>query len=191
MVKDEGLEVVQHYSKPGRICVEAQAPNGVKQTFALTRNNGDVRGDQNERSRIRRFTRENTPIPPAVEIPPPVITPKRSIVKKSDSQEPSSTAAKDLTPIEFYKLCEWLKGINCATLSGIDVLSRAASSALGQEISELTMREAMTATETPEPDAWHPLPDPHVVLARELEGLLKELGHQPSPTLRRLLATMA
>ncbi|ACR14994.1 hypothetical protein BcepIL02_gp01 [Burkholderia phage BcepIL02] len=195
MVKDAELEVVRHYSKDGRVCVDVRAPNGVERAFAISLRPGDVRGDLNEQSKIRRFARENTPIPPAVDIPAPVVTvkQKRSIVKPADqkAETPASTAAQQLTPIEFYRLCEWLKQANAASVSGLDVLARAASEAIGQQVSEAAMREAMEATDTAEPDAWNPLPDPHVVLAREIEALTKALGHEPSPMFRRLLEALA
>lgn len=185
MVKEAGLEVVQHYAKPGRACVDARAPNGLEKMFAVSIKPSDARGDLNEQSKIRRFARENTPIPPAVELPPPVVTPKENMKKGSEA-----VAAQELTPREFFKLCEWLKSRNCGSVSGLDVLARAASSDLGLTVSEAIMREAMEATDTKEPDAWHPLPDPHTVLARELEALMKSLGQEPSTTFKRLLATL-
>lgn len=185
MVKDAGLAVVQHYSKAGRVCVDVRAPNGVERTFAISLRPGDARGDLNEHAKIRRFARENTPIPPAVELPPPVVKPK------DDMKKPTETAAAtELTPREFYRLCEWLKQANAASVSGLDVLARAASEAIGQPVSEAAMREAMEATDTAEPDAWNPLPEPHVVLARELEALLKQLGTDPSPLFKRMLTSL-
>jgi hypothetical protein len=53
------------------------------------------------------------------------------------------------------------------------------------------MREAMTATDTPEPEVWTALPDPHVLLARELAAIQAALGQEPSPSFRRFLGTLA
>lgn len=185
MVKDAELEVVQHYSKAGRVCVDVRAPNGVERTFAISLRPGDVRGDLNEQSKIRRFARENTPIPPAVELPPPVVKPK------DDMKKPTETAAAtELTPREFYRLCELLKKVDLSTVASIEVAARHMGAELDMKISEEVLREAMEATDTPEPDAWNPLPEPHVVLARELEALLKQLGTDPSPQFKRLLAAL-
>jgi hypothetical protein len=194
MVKDAELEVVQHYSKAGRVCVDVRAPNGVERMFAISLRPGDARGDLNEQGKIRRFARENTPTPPAVEIPAPVVTvkQKRSIMKPADqkAETPASTAAQQLTPIEFYRLCEWLKKQTVADFASVDALALAGAQYMGESVSEGTIREAMQATGTAEPESWTALPDPHVVLARELEALLKQLGTDPSPTFRRFLASL-
>lgn len=194
MVKETELEVVQHYSKSNRVCVDVRAANGVERSFSLSLRPGDVRGDLNEQGKIRRFARENTPTPPAVEIPAPVVTvkPKRSIVKPADQKADTTAtpAAQQLTPIEFYRLCEWLKKQTAADFPSVDALALAGARYMGESVSEGTMREAMLATGTAEPESWTALPDPHVVLARELEALTKALGHEPSPIFRRLLASL-
>ncbi|AOJ09643.1 hypothetical protein [Burkholderia mayonis] len=194
MVKDAGLEVLQHYGKSSRVCVDARAPNGAERTFNLSLRQGDLRGDLNQQAEIRRWARANMPpSPPAVDLPKPTITvkPRRSTVKKQNDTPQPSTTEQELTPREFYRLCEWLKQADCATVSGLDVLARAASNALGQEIGAETMKDAMDATETPEPDAWNPLPEPHVVVARELDALMRQLGHEPSAHFRRLLSALS
>ncbi|CAB3972306.1 MULTISPECIES: hypothetical protein [Burkholderia] len=195
MVKAAGLDAVRQYGKSGRVCVDARAPNSAERTFSLSHRQGDLRGDANQQAEIRRWARANMPPPPPpVELPKPIITvkPRRSTVKNptDTKQAQPSSAEQEMTPREFYRLCEWLKQVSI-DVSGIDVLARAASNALGQEISADTMREAMEVTGTPEPDAWNPLPDPHVVLAREIESLTKALGHEPSPHFRRLLAALS
>lgn len=185
MLKDAGLDVVESYPKAGRVHVQAAAPNGVTRSFSLSLKPSDARGDLNEQAKIRRFARENTPIPPAVELPPPVVTPKADMTKNTAPE-----AAQELTPREFYRLCELLKKVDLTTVASLEVAARHMSAELDLKISEQILCEAMEATDTQEPDAWHPLPEPHVIMARELEALMKSLGQEPSPTFRRLLAAL-
>jgi hypothetical protein len=57
-------------------------------------------------------------------------------------------------------------------------------------VSEETMREAMMATDTHEPEIWTALPEPHVIFAHELAAIQAALGQEPTPLFRRSLATV-
>lgn len=172
MVRDAGLQVARTYTKGNRVCVDAVAPNGLAKMFALSQNPGDMRGDLNERALIRRFARQN-----GVQEQP------EEEVKK-DEQTPVL-----LTPAEFYKLCVWVKAA-AIEAPNLEALALLAGRHIGQPVSEAVMREAMTATETAEPDHWHPLPEPHIIVANELAAILKQLGVEPSKNFARLMAAL-
>jgi len=181
MVLDAGLELVSTGFRNNRVAVEAKAPNGLTRTFQLsTSSRIDPRGDLNEHSNIKRFARQN---------PAPGEAP--AIEETDMSKKPATHAEKQLTPIEFYRLCELVKKVNAGTVSGIDVFAAGLGNELGLSVSIETAREAMTATGTPEPAEWTQLPDPHVVLARELAAIQEALGQTPSTLFKRYLETLA
>jgi hypothetical protein len=185
MAKDVGLEVVSHYGKQNRVCVDVRAENGVTASFSLSNTSrSDVRGDLNEQSRMKRFARANG-MPAAQQ---PEDTMQRTITLKKPTE---TAAAQELTPIEFYRLCEYIKSMDVASASSLEVLTRGAASHLGCNLSEASVREAMTATSTAEPECWTPLADPHTIIARELAALMESLGQTPSSQLKRYLATLA
>lgn len=182
IVKDAGLEVVGTDIKNGRVVVEAKAPNGVSRSFSLsTSGRSDPRGDLNENSRIKRFAKANTPAAPE----------QLEETPEMAQTAASTPAAEQLTPIEFYKLCERVKTADLAKYADIEVAAQAASTYSEKTISVGTLREAMDATGIVEPEAWTKLPEPHVIFARELESMLSALGQEPSPLFRRYLSTIA
>jgi len=183
MVKDAGLELVGTELKSGRIAAEVKAPNGVVRTFTISSTSRiDPRGDLNEQARIKRFAREN-PAPGAKEETP-------DMAKKDAA--PVTHTPDELTPGEFYKLCVWLTDVILAKdPESLDALAALAGAHFGRVIGTATMREAMKATDTAEPEAWTKLPDPHVIFARELESMLGALGQEPSAVFKRYLATLA
>jgi hypothetical protein len=181
MAKDVGLEVVGHYIKQNRVCIDTRAENGVEASFSLSNSSrSDVRGDLNEQSRMKRFARAN-----ALKQEPEE-TMQRETIKLKDS----TAAAQELTPIEFYKLCEYIKSMDVSSASSLEVLTRGAASHLGATVSEASVREAMTATGTADPECWTPLAEPIVIVARELALLLEQLGHAKSSQLTRFLETV-
>jgi len=179
MVKDAGLEVISTDIKNNRVSVEVKAPNGIKATFQMsTSAKIDPRGDMNEHARIKRFARNN-PAPGAAPQP------------EEDEMPKTTPAAQELTPIEFYRLCEWIKIQDLATYASLEVLTAAAARIHSHNISESAVREAMTATSAIDPEVWTALPEPHVIFARELAAIQAALGQEPSPLFRRFLGTLA
>jgi hypothetical protein len=175
-VREAGLILVNHYQKPNKYCVDVQAENGAARTFWLSIKESDLRGDVNERAAIRRFARQN-----AIEV---VVTEEVMATKKDVKAE---GALDQLTPAEFYKLCEWTKAANWAGIANIEAAATLASTHVKQAVSETVLREAMAATETAEPEHWTVLPEPHVVVARELDSLMKLLGHERSRLFARMM----
>lgn len=193
MIRSAGLDVIRTYQKHSSIYADVRAPNGVETSFFVLARQGAGRDDLDCLARMRRFARQNpAPTPEAVPIPEPVVTvkPKRRIVKPTTTEAAAATAAAELTPIEFYRLCEWIKGLDMAGIPSLDALTIDAMKKIGQAVSEASVREAMQATETDEPEHWNPLPEPHVVVARELAAFMKKLGEEPSPQFARLMQTI-
>jgi hypothetical protein len=184
MAKDVGLEVVSHHIKQNRVCIEARAENGASSSFSLSNSSrSDIRGDLNEQSRMKRFARANAS--QAEQLPNQDMQRDTIKLKKDET-----AAAQELTPIEFYRLCEWVKLARMNLHPNLAALALAASHDIGQTVSERAMGEAMQATNTKDPDHWTPLADPHTILARELEALLKQLGQPQSSQFTRLLETL-
>jgi hypothetical protein len=101
----------------------------------------------------------------------------------------ASKAAQELTPIEFYKLCEYVKQTDLTRSGEFEVAVMRSTDALGCAVSESAFREAMQAVGKTEPDDWTKVEEPHVVVARELLGVMVELGHNPSLAFIRLMNT--
>ena len=179
MVLDAGLEIVSTGMKNNRVAIEAKAPNSVVGTFQLsTSSRADPRGDLNEHARIKRFARNN---------PAPGAAPA---IEEEEMPKNTTPAAQQLTPKEFYLLCELIKKVNVASVSSLEVLASSLGNELGMSVSTDAAREAMEATNTPEPEVWTKLPEPAVLLARELEAIQSALGQEPSALFRRYLATI-
>ncbi|WP_454056830.1 hypothetical protein [Cupriavidus sp. Marseille-Q8015] len=217
MAKDAGAEVLDKHQKSGRAYVELKAPNGVARKFSISLSPNDARGDLNERSRIRRFMNENDPaarepepVKPRADAPEalnPVIPqpqPRRTITvsqqtsskagaaKASQAIKPSTTTAeRELTHAEFYQLCEWIKGAVLTNFASAEVMALAASQVIGQTVSEATLRETMTLVKVEEPEQWKPQEPDHVVVARQLDALMKRLGEEASPAFSRLMEALS
>jgi hypothetical protein len=111
-------------------------------------------------------------------------------VKAAREPEPTP-ATRELTPIEFYKLCEWVKATDLSRSGEIEVAVIRATDALQCAVSEPAFREAMQAVGKTEPDDWTKVEEPHVVVARELYAVMQELGHSPSLAFCRLMQSLA
>ena len=178
MVLDAGLEIVSTGTKNNRVAIEAKAPNGLTRTFQLsTSSRIDPRGDMNEHGRIKRFAREN---------PAPGAAPQHD----EDEMPKATPAAQELTPVEFYKLCERVKQADLSKFADIEIAAQSASTYSEKVISVDVLREAMGATDTPEPEAWTKLPEPAALLARELAAIQAALGQEPSALFKRYLETL-
>lgn len=207
MVKDAGLEVVEHYRKHSSVCVDARAPNGVERSFHLLEKSSSTRADLDVQTRIRRFARENpapgadtlvetieTPLPaPEPRAPAAQLKPQKRILKvmKEKITNVTTAAEQELTMAEFYRLCEWTKKTVGPNVPSLAALALLATSFIGHTVSEKAVHEAMMATETPEPECWNPPKEPHIIVALELEKFMRSLGAEPSEALLNLLRPAA
>ncbi|WP_227461624.1 hypothetical protein [Cupriavidus pauculus] len=217
MAKDAGAEILDKHQKAGRASIELKAPNGVTRKFSISLSPNDARGDLNERSRIRRFMNENDPAaqkPEPVEPPAngpeplnPVIPqpqPRRTITvsqqtsskagaaKSSQAIKPSTaTAERELTHAEFYALCEWIKAAKLSEFASAEVMAHIGLQVIGQTISEATLRETMALVKIEEPEHWKPQEPDHIIVARELDALMKRLGEPASPAFSRLIGALS
>lgn len=196
LIRGAGLEVLRHYGKSGRQYADAVAPNGVEHTFSISAGAKEDRsGDFIVQGKMRRFARNN-PASPASSLAELVqqieeeYTTEANMTKAVKTEKPVSAAAQDLTPVEFYRLCEWTKLQPLDQHPGAEAMAVAATIYIGHPVSEGTLREAMTATTIEEPEHWNPPGDPQLVVAWELGLLMKQLGVEPSKAFARLLASI-
>jgi hypothetical protein len=228
--RDFPLEIVERVEKNGRILVELRAGNGAVRQFSVSNTSrNDVRGDLNEKARMKRFARDNAPRtePPASAeaVASPVTTkpePAQIVVPKTRAtltmknapktahatteHAPSRTldmsaksapatestpASRELTPKEFYKLCSYITDYEGPDAhDDIDVFAMVCTRWLGQSVSVEAVREALDATGVAEPKHWTKQDDPHIVVARELATIMRELGREPSPQFARFLKSI-
>lgn len=218
LVEAADLELVRHYREASRTCAEVRAQNGNRHTFSISCNGkSDVRGDQIALQKMRRFARENA-VKPSVEQAVTAPLPKKEAPKAptrtvitmkprsptatfieqavpaaevvSAKPAPVSEAAQDLMPKEFYRLCEWIKGVRMAQFPSLEALALHARTSTELPVTEGAASEAMEAVEIALPDHWLAPLDPHVVLARELATLMKSLGNEPSRDFTRFLSSL-
>ncbi|MGH8432527.1 MAG: hypothetical protein ACREUF_19230 [Solimonas sp.] len=151
---------------------------------------GDARNDMNNRSSIRRWASLNA-VPSFTAKAKPDTDENKTTVKAANKTAAAPTPAEhELSRAEFFRLCEWVRTAINATVPNLEALSIAATKHIGHAVSEETVREAMELTSTPEPEHWKPI-EPHVVVARELDALMKSLGQPTSPAFKRLMESLA
>lgn len=202
MAEHAELAVVGCEKKNSRQYATLVAENGVKRTFSISiGSKGDARGDLNELGAMKRFSRENrvlpgTPpadprMPAAPAVPPqspfPVESPRKPRTmttepKKTTMKLPTKTATVSaLTPVDFYKVCEWAKAQELATVPCLEAMAMLAGQRLGQAVPEDEMKLVMDTIGIKEPAHWSEPTDPHAIVARELLHIMKKLGEEPSP----------
>lgn len=190
MAKDVGLEVVSHYRKASRACVEVRAENGVTSEFDIScGSREDRKGDLIMLSRMRRFARTNAlaPLTTAdLETEEPVA--KETLTLKKP--EPVKGTRIELTPKEFYTLCEWVKATKLLASCALEQLCDAATMETGAFIQAEVMCEAMEATGTPAPEHWTAMPPAPELIARELATMMEALGTKPSALFSRYLKSL-
>lgn len=170
--EDVGLVLIDSYRKRTQVVAKVRAPNGVEQEFLFAFvPSGDVRAELNERARLKRFARANTP---EEEMSTITLKPKTN----------------GMTMFELVKLFEWVKTA-AAEAANMEVLTHRACQHIGATITEDQVREAMQATNTAEPEHWTPLPEPQHVLARELARLMEQLGVEQSSQFKRTLEALS
>jgi hypothetical protein len=231
-----------------------RAENGVEKSFSIGLKKGDLRGDLNEQSAMKRFARENSIRPPETVEPeekpvvkvtvkrPPRLAPApakeprtREIVPApmlrvrqpdplpalaqaliqaeaqagtqvetvpekpllasapvspitevvpvmSQQQAPVSM----LSPVDFYKVCTWLKSQVLENCPSLEALTLQASQFIGTGMTDDEMKLVMQTTETAEPAHWSEPTDPLTIVVRELELMMAELGHKSTPVFEKL-----
>jgi hypothetical protein len=198
MVRSAGLEPLRAYQKHSSIHVDTAAPNGVEHTFFVLTKPG-TRDDVDFLSRMKRFARAN-PAPMSCPDTQPekekeVAESKTLTVRKRtptfESLELPQTAAAELTTKEVIRLSAWLTDTAImAEHPNLGALARSATILIGHPVSEAIMRDIMDATDTPEPEHWHPLPDANTIVLKELSTMFEQLGYKPSRLFERLLETV-
>lgn len=261
MAQNADLIVVSAEKKGSRQWIRVRAENGVEKNFSIGLKKGDLRGDLNEQSCMKRFSRENSLRPPEEEAPvekkPDVkVTVKRAPrlapaptapVKEPRTREivpapmlrtrqanplpvlaqaliaaeaeagvlvetvpekpqlapapispvPETTPVKSvmsqkqapvsmLSPVDFYKVCTWLKTQVLENCPSLEALTLQAGQHIGTGVSEEEMKLVMQTTEITEPAHWSDPTDPMTIIVRELEMMMAELGHSSSPAFQKL-----
>jgi len=201
MVRSAGLEPLRAYQKHSSIHVDTSAPNGVEHTFFVLTKPG-TRDDVDFLSRMKRFARANpapmscpdTPTPKEEEVSEPktLTLKKRAAYDRTAPLEVTTTAAMELTTKEVIRLSAWLTDTAImAEHPNLGALARSATILIGHPVSEAIMRDIMEATDTAEPEHWHPLPDANTIVLKELSTMFEQLGYKPSRLFERLLETVA
>lgn len=205
MAEHADLTVVSCEKKNSRQYAVLLAENGVKRTFSISMGSrSDARGDLNELGSMKRFARENR-LPPAVGgIGNPEATAARSTqttepdpspkamtnpAKKTMSL-PAKSIAPTLSPVDFYKVCEWLKEQNLANIPCMEALAMLAGQWLGSGVPEDEIKLVMETIGIKEPAHWSEPTDPQAIIARELSRVMKELGAKPSAAFERLASKL-
>jgi hypothetical protein len=109
------------------------------------------------------------------------------MTKKSTTTSPAPSI--ELSPLDFYRLCEWLKAkaSEIAALPSSEALALAITRHIGQPVETGTIQQAMQVTGVAEPDHWNDPTDPTLILARELATLMKSLGAAQSAAFAKLV----
>ena len=175
----------------GRQHVRCRADNGVERDFSISLGSrSDPRGDQNELSAMRRFARENaeqTPQPKTRE----TLTMQKDKAKPTIKIDPNlEPVVKALSPVDFYRACEWLKLQTLTTFPDMEALVLGAAKHIETAFLVDDMKVAMETVGISEPPHWSEPTDPHTILVRELATMMKELGHAASPAFARLTAQL-
>lgn len=134
-----------------------------------------------EKRRITIDLEQPESAPPASDPPPPS-------TMTMPAPKPTPTAAakqiRKLTQIEFYQLCEWLKGAKLQDVATFAELERLAHKGTDIDVSASTIREAYAATKLELPEKLRaPAPPDHVVVAKILSDFMRKLGEAPPPEL--------
>ncbi len=174
------LAAVRTEKRGNRQFITCRADNSVEREFSINLSGrGDPRGDQNELSAMKRFARENADQNQ---------TKKRetlTMAKAADKYTVKSTTA-ELTPVDFYKVCEWLKAQPLANFPNKEALTLGAAKHIGSTVTDADITTAMDTISISEPPHWSEPTDPHAILVRELSTMMKELGVNASPAFARL-----
>ncbi len=181
MADQAELIAVRTEKRNSRQYITCRADNGVEREFSISLGSrSDARGDQNELSAMKRFAREN-----AEQTPQPKN--RETLTMAKDTSKPTTKiSTAQLAPIDFYKVCEWIKTQQMTTFPNMEALALGAAKHIGSAVNEADITTAMDATSISEPAHWSEPTDPHAILVRELSTMMKELGVTESPAFTRL-----
>ena len=185
MAEQAELTALRCGKRSGRQFIQCRADNGVEREFSISLGSkSDPRGDQNELSAMKRFAREN-----AEQTPQPKT--RETLSMQKDKANPAlKISVAQLAPVDFYKVCEWLKSQPLATFPDLEALALGAAKHIGSAVTEADITTAMDATSITAPAHWAEPTDPHAIIVRELATMMKELGHAASPAFARLSAEL-
>ena len=176
------LTALRCEKRNGRQFVRCRADNGVEREFSISLGSrSDPRGDQNELSAMKRFAREN-----AEQTPYPKTRETLTMQKVTAKTQAAKPAVQTLTPVDFYKVCEWIKTQAMPTFPNLEALALGAAKHIGAAVHESDITTAMETVGVSEPPHWAEPTDPHAIIVRELATMMKELGHAASPAFSRL-----
>ena len=196
MAEHAELAVVSCEKKNARQFATLLAENGNKRTFSISIcSRSDPRGDLNELGAMKRFARENR-LPAAPQAQPmavqksmPEPKPMTTTAPKKTMTLPTTTkktAVQSLSHVDFYRVCEWVKAQQLATVPSLEALAMLAGQWLQAAVPEEEMKLVMTTIGVSEPAHWAEPTDPQAILARELMTVMKKLGEDPSAAFKRL-----
>lgn len=180
------LTALRCEKRNGRQFVRCRADNGVERDFSISLGSkSDARGDQNELSSMKRFARENAEQPSQ-----PKTRETLTMQKAPAKTQAAKSTVQTLTPVDFYKVCEWLKAQAMPTFPSLEALTLGAAKHISSAVHESDISTAMETVGISEPPHWSEPTDPHTILVRELANMMKELGHAASPAFSRLHAEL-
>ena len=188
MAEQAELTAVSAEKRNGRQYITCRADNGVERSFSISLGSrSDARGDQNELSAMKRFARENAEHPPQPNKRDTLTMTKTDRTKPTITIDPSQEpVVKALSPVDFYRACEWLKAQNLQTFPNMDALVLGAAKHVETAFLVDDMVVAMKTTGITEPPHWSEPTDPHTILVRELHNMMKDLGVTAIPAFARL-----
>ncbi|AVQ84257.1 hypothetical protein C4F17_26730 [Variovorax sp. PMC12] len=190
MAEHAGLTAVRAERRNARIYLVCSGENGAEREFSISLGNrSDPRGDLNQLSLMKRFARENTVARDTAAAP--TTTNQPTMTTKKNTRTPTAPSI-ELSPLDFYRLCEWLKtkASEISALPSFDAMALAITQHIGQPVENGTIQQAMQVTGVAEPVHWSDPTDPTLVLARELATLMKSLGAAQSAAFAKLVGQL-
>ncbi|WP_418122263.1 hypothetical protein [Variovorax sp. 160MFSha2.1] len=185
LVERCGLELLQtSMTGQGHLKLTVRAPNGKTRAFAVASTPSDWRGEKNQEAEFKRFARDNqqltTAVAEAMSNVLPLIRPEK-VETEVPAPKQIETVERQMSHLEFYRLCEWLKtaGLDKQPYTIVEVIVKA-QTALGFSMSEAQVREglAIVGLTLTAPTVTQ-LQAVECMLA-EMHRLMKGLGHVPS-----------
>lgn len=192
MAEQAGLSPQRYERKSNRGFLLCVAENGAERTFAVTLSSRhDPRGDLNELGAMKRFARENRLSEPTEAVAPPTPTKKEAPeMAKAPVAVATITPNEQLSPVVFYRVCEWLKAQKLMNFPSLEALALQAAQHVQTAVAEDDMRLVLRTIGSDEPAHWRDPTDPQAIIVRELATVMKKLGETPTPAFERLAARL-
>lgn len=189
MAEQAELTAVRTEKRNCRQFITCRADNGVEREFSVsTGSRSDPRGDQNELSAMKRFARENAEQTPKTQPKPRETLSMTKATTKTDAA--ATTSVQALTPVDFYRACEWVKAQSLANFPNMEALVLGAAKHIESAFMVSDMQVVMKTIGISEPAHWAEPTDPQTILVRELHSMMKDLGVTASPAFARLTAKL-